>query len=460
MSFDVASVAAELQAALAPDRVSDTDANRTLHGHGESYHPTAPPDLVVWPVSIDEVVAVVTICGRHRAPIVPFGAGTSLEGQVCAIEGGVSVDLSRMNKILRVSVEDMDVTVEAGVTRLQLEQVLRPEGVFFPVDPGADATVGGMVSTGASGTTTVRYGAMRENVVSLTVVTAAGEVVRTRSRARKSSAGYDLTRLFVGAEGTLGIVVEATLKIHPTPEAMSAAVAAFPGLSEAVDCVVQTLQNGIPMARIELLDAVQLDAINRRYDLGYVAAPTLFLEFHGSPREVAEQAELVEEIARELGALTWASTSNATERNRLWEARHHAHEATLALRPGARTVVTDVCVPISRLQECIEATEVDLATSGLVAPLVGHVGDGNFHLALLVDPADPEEVGRAKELAETLARRAIALEGTCTGEHGVGYGKSKFLPLEHGDGGVRLMRAIKDAFDPDGIFNPGKLFAA
>jgi D-lactate dehydrogenase (cytochrome) len=459
MSSGVATLADNLRALLGADRVSDSVANRDLHGHGESYHPTALPDLVVWPTSSEEVARVVTVCARHGVPIVPFGAGTSLEGQVCAIEGGVSVDLSRMNRILRVSVEDMDVTVEAGVTRLQLEGVLRPQGVFFPVDPGADATIGGMVSTGASGTTTVRYGAMRENVVSLTVVTAAGEIVRTRSRARKSSAGYDLTRLFVGAEGTLGIVTEATLRLHPTPEAMSAAVSAFPSLSEAVECVVQTMQQGIPVARIELLDAVQLDAINRRYDLGYVAAPTLFLEFHGNRREVAEQAETVEEIARELGALTWTSTSDATERHRLWEARHHAHEATLALRPGARTVVTDVCVPISRLQQCIEETEVDLVESGLVAPLVGHVGDGNFHLALLVDPADPEEVGRAKDLAEKLARRAIALDGTCTGEHGVGYGKAKFLPLEHGEGGMRLMRAIKDAFDPDGLFNPGKIFA-
>ncbi len=458
MSSVVATLGDDLRALLGADRVSDSAANRELHGHGESYHPTAPPDLVVWPTSSEEVAAVVTVCARHGVPIVPFGAGTSLEGQVCAIEGGVSVDLSRMNRVLRVSVEDMDVTVEAGVTRLQLEGVLRPQGVFFPVDPGADATIGGMVSTGASGTTTVRYGAMRENVVSLTVVTAAGEIVRTRSRARKSSAGYDLTRLFVGAEGTLGIVTEATLRLHPTPDAMSAAVSAFPGLSEAVECVVQTMQQGIPVARIELLDAVQLDAINRRYDLGYVAAPTLFLEFHGNRREVTEQAETVEEIARELGALTWTSTSDATERHRLWEARHHAHEATLALRPGARTVVTDVCVPISHLQQCIEETEVDLVESGLVAPLVGHVGDGNFHLALLVDPADAEEVGRAKELAEKLARRAIALDGTCTGEHGVGYGKAKFLPLEHGEGGMRLMQAIKDAFDPDGIFNPGKIF--
>jgi D-lactate dehydrogenase (cytochrome) len=362
-----------------------------------------------------------------------------------------------MARILRVSVEDMDATVEAGVTRLQLDAALRPEGVFFPVDPGADATIGGMVATGASGTTTVRYGAMRENVVSLTVVTAAGEVVRTGSRARKSSAGYDLTRLFIGSEGTLGVITEVTLRLHPTPEAILAAVCPFGALSKAVECVVQTLQIGIPVARIELLDVIQLDAINRRQGSDYPLAPTLFLEFHGSDREVRDQAAQFEGIARELGATAFETATSTTERRRLWDARHQAYEAALALRPGSRGFITDVCVPISRLQECIEETQPGLEESGLLAPLVGHVGDGNFHLAILIDPDSPEELVAAQELSGRLAERAIALGGTCTGEHGIGYGKIKYLELEHGPEGIRLMRAIKSALDPDGLFNPGKI---
>ena len=369
----------------------------------------------------------------------------------------MSVDLSQMSRILRISVEDLDATVEAGVTRLQLDRALRPEGVFFPVDPGADATIGGMVATGASGTTTVRYGAMRENVVSLTVVTAAGEVVRTHSRARKSSAGYDLTRLFIGSEGTLGVITEVTLRLHPTPEASLVAVCAFDSLSDAVACVVRTLQLGIPVARIELLDAAQLEAINRRHGTDYRATPTLFLEFNGGEREVRDEAEQVEEIARELGASAFDTATGTAERRKLWDARHQAYEAALALRPGSRGFVTDVCVPISRLQECIEATQPELDASGLLAPLVGHVGDGNFHLAILIDPDSAAELDAARELSGSLARRAIALGGTCTGEHGVGSGKSKYLELEHGPEGVRLMRAIKSALDPDGILNPGKV---
>jgi D-lactate dehydrogenase (cytochrome) len=454
----IARVAAELTAALGDDCVSAAQANRELHGRGESYHPVAPPDLVVWPRTTAEVVTIVDCCREHGVPLVPFGAGTSLEGQVSALAGGVCVDLSRMSNILRVSVDDLDATVEAGVTRLQLDAALRPQGVFFPIDPGADATLGGMVATGASGTTTVRYGGMRENVVSLTVVTANGEIVRTRSRARKSSAGYDLTRLFVGSEGTLGVITEVTVRLHPTPEAISAAVCAFPSLSSAVECVVLTLQLGIPVARIELLDELQLEAINGRNGLSYELAPTLFLEFHGGAREVADQAAAVEQIARELGATSFASATSTEERNRLWEARHQAYEAALALRPGSRGFITDVCVPISRLQECIEESRRDVEASGLLAPLVGHVGDGNFHLAILIDPDDASELAAAQELSGRLARRAIALDGTCTGEHGVGYGKARYLELEHGAGGLRMMRAIKSALDPDGLFNPGKIF--
>ena len=451
-------VAAELAAVLGDGCVSTAQAIRELHGRGESYHPLASPDLVVWPGTTAEVVAIVNCCREHGVPLVPFGAGTSLEGQVSALAGGVCVDLTRMSGILRISVEDMDATVEAGVTRLQLEAALRPQGVFFPIDPGADATLGGMVATGASGTTTVRFGGMRENVVSLTVVTASGEVVRTRSRARKSSAGYDLTRLFIGSEGTLGVITEITLRLHPTPEVISAAVCPFPTLSSAVECVVLTLQLGIPVARIELLDELQLDAINRRQGRSYELAPTLFLEFQGSAHEVAEHAAAVEQIARELGATSFASATGTEERNRLWEARHQAYEAALALRPGCRGFITDVCVPISRLQECIEETRIDLEASGLLAPLVGHVGDGNFHLTILIDPDDAGELVAAQEFSGRLAKRAIALDGTCTGEHGVGYGKARYLELEHGAEGLGVMRAIKSALDPDGLLNPGKIF--
>ena len=447
----------ELVAALGPEQVSVTEAVRAQHGVGESYHPAAPPDLVVWPRSTEEVVAVVDRCRAHGVPIVPFGAGTSLEGHVAALHGGVCLDMTRMNRILRLSLEDMDVSVEAGVTRKQLDARLRPEGVFFPVDPGADATVGGMVATGASGTTTVRYGAMRENVLSLTVVTAQGRVVRTRSRARKSSAGYDLTRLFVGSEGTLGVITEATLRVYPTPEAISSAVCSFPSLEDAVACVIRTIQIGVPVARIELLDDVQMDAVNRRSGLAYPVAPTLFLEFHGSPAGVAEQSEEVKRIASELGGGDFAWATSEEERRRLWEARHASYEASLALRPGAKGFVTDVCVPVSRLAQCVAEARAGVEEAGLLAPIVGHAGDGNFHVCVLVDPGDPEELARVQEFGERLARRAIELGGTCTGEHGVGYGKAHLLELEHGAEGVELMRSVRAALDPDGIMNPGKV---
>jgi D-lactate dehydrogenase (cytochrome) len=447
----------ELVADLDAERVSRSSAVRETHAHDESYHTPAAPDLVVFPHTTGEVVAIVARCRAARVPIVPFGAGTSLEGHVAALAGGVCVDLTQMNRILDVNVDDMDATVEAGVTRKQLDARLRPDGVFFPVDPGADATIGGMVATRASGTTAVRYGTMRENVLSLTVVTARGKVVRTASRARKSAAGYDLTRLFVGSEGTLGIVTEATLRIYPTPEAISAAVCSFPSVEDAVRCVIRTIQLGIPVARIELLDAVAMDAANRRAGLQYPPQPALFLEFHGTESAVAEQAEAVQGVAAEHGAGDFAWATRREERDRLWDARHDSHHSALSLRPGAKALVTDVCVPISRLAECVAETRRDIDRSGLVAPMLGHVGDGNFHTSLLVDPDDPAEIRLAEEVHERMIRRAIALGGTCTGEHGVGLGKARYLPLEHGEAGVELMRQVKAALDPEGLMNPGKI---
>ncbi len=450
-------LAVRLSATLGSGGVSRGDDVLRAHGSDESWHPPAPPDIVVFPASVDEVVAVVSACRETGTPIVPFGAGTSLEGHIAALQGGVCVDLTRMNRILRVDVGDMDVTVEAGVTRKQLEARLLPEGVFFPVDPGADATIGGMVGTRASGTTAVRYGTMRENVVALTVVTAQGRILRTGSRARKSSAGYDLTRLFVGSEGTLGIVVEATLRIFPTPEAISAAVCSFPSVDAAVACVVDTIQIGIPMARIELLDEIEMDAVNRRSGLAYPVAPTLFLELHGSESGVAEQSAAAAEIAAEHGGSDFAWATTQEERTRLWHARHEGYEAVLALRPGTRGYVTDVCVPISRLAECMAETRRDIEEAGLFGPIVGHVGDGNFHVTFLVDPDADDEIRRVEEVTERMVRRAIEFGGTCTGEHGVGYGKTRYLELEHGDEAVQAMRSIKDALDPAGLMNPGKV---
>jgi D-lactate dehydrogenase (cytochrome) len=443
---------------LGADRVSTSTDVLAQHGHDESFHPEARPDMVVWPRSVEEAAAIVALAAEHRLPIVPFGAGTSLEGHVAALAGGVSIDMRELNVIGKPSIEDLDVSVQAGVTRRALDARLRPEGVFFAVDPGADATIGGMIATGASGTTTVRYGAMRENVLALTVVNARGEVLRTHSRARKSSAGYDLTRLMIGSEGTLGLICEATLRIHPTPQAIAAAACTFATVEEAVQCAVRVGQHAIPVARIELADERQIEAINRYDETSFAVAPTLFLEFHGgSDEDVAAQARETAAIAAEFGGSDFAWASDERERRQLWHARHRAYDAARALRPGSAGLTTDVCVPISALADCISAAQADIAEHNLTASIVGHVGDGNFHVAVLVDPDDPDDIARGEEFHARLVERALDHDGTCTGEHGVGYGKTRFLLAEHGAAGIAMMRAIKRALDPDGIFNPGKV---
>jgi D-lactate dehydrogenase (cytochrome) len=450
-----------LRDALGADRLLTGADVLSQHGHDESFHPEAWPDAVVWPRSIDEAAAIVRVAAAHRLPIVPFGAGTSLEGHVAALAGGISVDMREMNQITDLSLENLDVQVEAGVTRRQLDARLRPEGVFFSVDPGADATLGGMIATGASGTTTVRYGAMRENVLSVTMIDARGRVVKTHSRARKSSAGYDLTRLVIGSEGTLGLVCGATLRVHPIPEATVAAQCTFPTLADAVQCVVRIQQFAIPVVRIELADELQIEAINRYRDTSFTVAPTLFLEFEGGSEEATGTiAAETAEIAAEFGGGDFAWAADESERRRLWEARHVAMEATRALRAGAAALTTDVCVPISALAQCITETQADIAQHDLTASIVGHVGDGNFHAILLVDPGDPADIERGEAFHARLVRRALAHEGTSTGEHGVGYGKARFLIEEHGEAAVDMMRAIKRALDPDGIFNPGKSVSA
>ncbi len=442
---------------LLGERLSSAAAVREHHSRGESYLPPHPPDAVAFPETTDEVIEIVKACARHRAPIIPFGAGTSLEGHVAALEGGVCIDLTRMTRVLRVSAEDMDATVEAGVTHKQLNKHLRGTGLFFSVDPGADATIGGMAATRASGTMAVRYGTMRDNVLGLTVVLADGRVIKTGGRARKSASGYDLTRLFVGSEGTLGVITEVTVRLHGLPEAVSVATCPFATIEGAVDTVITAIQLGIPVARIELLDAVQMDALNRYSGLNYPVAPTLFLEFHGaSERAVAEQAEMVREIAAEEGARDFHWATDPEDRARLWQARHNAYFAALALRPGASAVTTDVCVPISRLAECIVETQKDNAASFLTVPLVGHAGDGNFHLIYLIDPENPAEMAEAARLNERMVMRSLAMGGTCTGEHGVGYGKMGFLEAEHGEA-LSVMRLLKQALDPQNLMNPGKM---
>jgi D-lactate dehydrogenase (cytochrome) len=450
------SAIAELKRLLGA-RANDGAAVREHHSHGESYHTPAAPDIVCFPHTTGEVAAIVTIAAAHRLPVVPFGAGSSLEGHVHAIHGGVTIDLREMNTIVRTSVEDLDVTVEAGVTRLQLNKALRNTGLMFPVDPGADATIGGMAATRASGTTAVRYGTMRENVLALTVVLADGTVIRTGTRARKSSAGYDLTRLFVGSEGTLGVITEVTLRLHPLPEAVSAAVCSFESIQGAVETVIATIQLGVPVARIELLDEAQLDAINRYSKTNYPIAPTLFFEFHSdSARHVADQTEAVQALAAERGGHGFQFATHLEDRERLWQARHDALYAAVALRPGSRSWTTDVCVPISRLAECVVETKKDHAGASFPICLVGHAGDGNFHLLYVLDPASATELDEARQLNERMVLRALAMGGTCSGEHGVGIGKMKFLEREHGPA-LDVMRTIKRALDPLNLMNPGKM---
>jgi D-lactate dehydrogenase (cytochrome) len=450
------SVLAELKALLG-ERVSTSAAVREHHGKDESYFPYALPDAVVFVRTTEEVRDVVNICRRHRVPMIPFGVGTSLEGHILALHGGVTIDLSQMNQVLAVHEEDLDAVVQAGVTRKQLNEHIKHTGLFFPIDPGADATIGGMTATRASGTNAVRYGTMRENVLSMKVVLADGRIIQTSSRAKKSAAGYDLTRLFVGSEGTLGIITEVTVKLYAVQEAMSAAVCAFDSVDGCTKTVIQTIQAGIPIARSEILCEKTMDAINKYKKTSYRVAPTLFFEFHGSKASVQEQAETVQEIAKENGGRDFIWATRPEERTQLWEARHHAYFAGLQIRPGSRAVSTDVCVPISRLAECVHETMEDVKNYIAPVPLLGHVGDGNFHLMFLVDPAKPEETELAKTFNKRLVERALRMEGTCTGEHGVGMGKQGSLRAELGDDVMDVMRDIKRLFDPENLMNPGKV---
>ena len=440
------------------ERCSTAQAVRQQHGRDESPFDAPPPDAVVFCESTDDVVAAMKLADRYAVPVIPFGVGSSLEGHLLAVQGGISLDVSRMNRVLKVNAEDLTVTVQAGVTRMQLNREIKDSGLFFPIDPGADASLGGMCATRASGTNAVRYGTMRENVLGLTVVTADGSVVRTGSRARKSSAGYDLTRLMVGSEGTLGVITEITLRLYPLPEAVSAAVCFFPSMAGAVQTVIDTIQMGVPIARCELLDVNAIRAVNAHDKLGLRELPMLLMEFHGSPASVAEQAATVEAVAAEHGgeAFEWATTPEA--RTRLWTARHHAYFSALQMRPGCRTVTTDTCVPISRLAESLLETVAEAEAAGLPHYLVGHVGDGNFHMAYLIDPAIPAERELAESLNEKLVERALRMDGTCTGEHGIGLHKQGFLVQEAGEEAIQMMRVIKRALDPKNILNPGKIF--
>jgi len=441
---------------LLGDRLSTSDSDRDVHGRDESSFPPAAPDAVAYPRSTEEVSAIVRTCSDHGVPVVAFGTGSSLEGHVLAVEGGVAVDTSLMDAILRVSIEDLDATVQPGVTRTALEKRVGREGAFFSVDPGADASLGGMAATGASGTNTVRYGTMRENVLALEVVLADARVIRTGTRARKSSAGYDLTHLFIGSEGTLGIITELTVRLRPIPEAISAAVCSFPTTAHAVATAIEIVQSGAPIARCELLDATMMGAVNAHAGLDHAEAPTLFLEFHGSPSEVEDDARYVEELAREHGGGDFAWSVRAEDRSRLWRARHNAYFAALGLRPGCRVLTTDVCVPVSELAAVIDATVEDVAGLTFPAPVLGHVADGNFHVMLLIDPDEDGDRQAATAVYERMVERAIAAGGTCTGEHGVGLGKRRALAAEAGPA-VGVMRALKQALDPDDLLNPGKV---
>ena len=453
MTIDAA--IAELSTVLG-DRLSRSKSDLDLHGQNESYFDATPPDAVAYPTSTEEVQAIVKVCARHDCPIVPWGVGTSLEGHALAIRGGVSVDFSRMNRILAINAEDMDCVVQPGITRRALAEELRATGLFFSVDPGADATLGGMAATRASGTTAVRYGTMRDNVMGLEVVLADGRIIRTGSRARKSSAGYDLTALFLGSEGTLGLITELTLKLHGQPEAVSSAVCAFPDIDSAVSSVITTIQMGIPMARIEFVDAATARAFNAYAGSTLPEMPHLMIEFHGSDTSVAEDAKRFGEVAGEFGAEGFQWSTKTEERNKLWRMRHDAYYAIMSGHPGKRAVATDICVPISRLADAVNETQADIAQSGLYGPLLGHVGDGNFHATLVVDPAQPDDLKTAKALARRMNERALRMGGTVTGEHGVGMGKIDYMSEEHGEA-WSVMGDLKRTLDPANILNPGKV---
>ncbi len=446
-------------AAAFGNRLVTSLAVRQQHANSFTWIPNQPPDAVVFPQSATDVQQIVRICAAHRVPVIAFGVGSSLEGHVNAPRGGICIDVRDLNRVLAVHAEDLDCVVEPGVTRKQLNEHLRDQGLFFPIDPGADASLGGMAATRASGTNAVRYGTMKDNVLALTAVLANGEMVTTGSRAKKSSAGYDLTRLLVGSEGTLGVITSLTLKLHGIPEAIAGGHCPFPSVEAGCNATIMTIQSGIPVARIELLDELQVKATNIYSKLSLPETPMLFVEFHGSQASVAEQSERFNEIASEHGGGPFEWATRAEDRTRLWQARHDAALACMVLRPGCHVVASDVCVPISRLAECVMATQRDVAENRLVAPLIGHVGDGNFHLAFVVDMKDAAEVTRTEGVLQRLAERALAMEGTCTGEHGVGQGKMKYLEAEHGSAALEAMRAIKRALDPDDIMNPGKIVA-
>ncbi len=442
---------------LLGDRLSTVDSVLQQHGHGESWHPTQPPNAVCFVRSNEEVAKIIRLCAETKTAVIAYGTGTSLEGQVQAVKGGICIDLSQMDAILEVNAEDLDCRVQAGVTRRQLEQHLRNTGLFFPIDPGADTSIGGMAATRASGTNAVRYGTMRENVLALTVVTASGDIIKTGSRARKSAAGYDLTRLFVGSEGTLGIITEVALRLYGLPEAISAAIVSFPDVRSAADATIQTIQMGIPVARIELVSQDYMKAINNYSKTDYPELDTLFLEFHGTHDGVAEQVRLFDEISTEFGASAFQWAKQEEDRSQLWRARHDAYYAGLAVKPGSLGYVTDVCVPISKLADCIAETQQDIASTGLFAPIIGHVGDGNFHSTIFIDPDDKAMFTAALELDKRMVQRALDMGGTCTGEHGIGMGKLKHMRNEHGDAAITTMQSIKQALDPQNIMNPGKV---
>ena len=457
MATDLDDVLEAARSALG-ERISTNASLREQHSHGEDTNPPLLPDAVAFVETTEEAARLLALCNARRVPVVPFGAGTSLEGHVTPVRGGISLDLSRMTRVLEVNEPDMDCRIQAGVTRQQLNAHLRDAGLFFPVDPGSECTIGGMCATRASGTNAVRYGTIRENVLGLTVALADGRVIRTGGRVRKSSTGYDLTRLFIGSEGTLGVITESQLRLHGIPEAMSAAVCQFPSLAGAVETVIAVMQAGIPVARIEFLDEQMMEATIAYAKLeGYTARPTLFFEFHGSEAGVAEQAQMAEALAEEHGGAGFRWATNAEARNRLWKARHDAYWAALAYRPGHRVLTTDAIVPISRLAEAVLGARADIDASGFTAPMVGHVGDGNFHTTIMV-PDEPGALERAWALDRRIVSRALALGGSCSGEHGVGIGKREFLEIEHGPESLAVMRSLKTTLDPNGILNPGKMF--